>query len=284
MFKLKKNLKENIVYYIVVCLFIICSLGPIIWCLIMSVTPESKMLSQSTALLPDMWTLSNYKEIFNINSRSHEVLFTGIYNSLIMAIITICICLPLTIITAYVFVRYKFKGKVFLMKLLLATIVIPVFTTIIPIYAIFAEYGMLDNLFWISVIYTTSFLPINTWIVVNYFKTIPIEIWQAAEIDGCNEWQIFSKVILRISIPIIMTSMLMIFLMSWSQFQIPLILTASQNNKSVTLIMSEFIMRDSINYGMISASGIISILFPVLISIAFRKLLVSGLSNGSVKG
>ncbi len=218
------------------------------------------------------------------NSSAHQVLFKGLKNSIISSIITISIGIPVSVMTGYSFSRYKFKGKKFILKAILVTIVIPVFTTIIPIYSIFARYGMLDNLFWISIVYVSAFLPINSWIMKNYFDAIPKEILEAAIVDGCTEWDVFFKIILPISHPIIITCMLTMFLMSWNQFQIPLILTSSQNNKVVTLILSEFMTRDAISYGLIAVCGVFSIIPPAILAIVFRKFLISGLVSGSVKG
>ena len=281
---MKKRDLNKILYYISILIFIIFTLGPIVWCFIISITPEHDMLKETTKFLPSKITLDNYKDILNINSRAHETLFNGLKNSLIVSLITILISIPVSVVTGFLFSRYKFKAKNFIMKSILITTVIPVFATVITIYSIFAEYNMLDNLFWISIIYVSAFVPIIIWMITSYFNNIPKEILQAAEIDGCSDFQIFFKIILPISTPIIFACTLIVFLMSWNQFQIPLIFTSSQENKVVTLIMSEFMSRDAISYGLIAVCGIFSIVPPVILAILFRKLLVSGLISGSVKG
>lgn len=280
----KINFKgENVLFLIVLILFLAFTLTPLIWCFIISITPEFDMFS-AKGFLPDTIVFDNYREIFNINSPAHESLFNGLKNSLLTSIITIIIGIPICVLAAYTFSRYKFKGRNFILKFILTTIVIPLFTTIIPIYAIFSNYGMLDKLFWVSIIYVTAFLPMNTWIIMNYFNSIPHELWEAGRMDGCSEAQIFFKIILPISYPILITSCLIMFLMAWNQFQIPLILTSSQDTKVVTLVLSEFMGRDAISYGIIAVCGLISILPPALIAIFFRKFLISGLTSGSVKG
>ncbi len=161
---------------------------------------------------------------------------------------------------------------------------VPLFTTIIPIYAIFAQYGLLNSEFWISVIYITSMVPITIWIMIGYFRTIPKEIFEAAVLDGADEKRIFLNLVLPLSLPIIITSVLMMFIMSWNQYQIPMILSTSPDKKVVTMIMSDFMSRDGISYGIIAACGIIAVLPPALLAVLFRRFLVSGLSSGSVKG
>ncbi len=270
-------------YYLIVLLIVIFSLAPIFWCFIISLTPESETLEASNNLVSSNLTFENYKILFNINSSQHQTIFNGLKNSLIISSITLIIGIPLSVITAYTFVRFNFRGKKIILNLLILTIVIPVFTTIIPIYNIFRELNLLDNIVMTSVIYISSFLPLNTWIIMNYLKTFPKELWQAAELDGLNEIQIFIKIILPLLNPIILTTSLIMFLMAWKQYIIPTILISSYQYKPITLVMSEFMTRDAIEYSMIAAGGILSIIPPIIAAIFFRKFLVKGLSLGSIK-
>ena len=160
---------------------------------------------------------------------------------------------------------------------------IPVFTTIIPLYRMFSLLSLLDNLFSLSLIYVTSFLPINTWMMSNYFDTIPIDIEEAAYIDGCNEIDVLFRIIIPISTPIILSAFLLVFLMSWGQFQIPLILASSIATKPISIVASEFVSKDSIQYGITTAAGLLAIFPPALLAIIFRKFLVKGMTGGSTK-
>lgn len=281
---MKGKLFEKTLYYITVLLFLILSLGPIIWSIIISITPESEMFSNSINILPTNLYFGNYIKILQEGTSANQAVFGGIKNSLKISLLTISMGLPISVISGYAFSRYKFKRKNFILRSILLTIVIPVFSTIIPIYSFFSKYGLLDSLFWTSVIYVSAFLPINTWIVMIYFNSLPKELWEAAKVDGCNEFQTFYKIILPISYPIMITSALMLFLMSWNQFQLPLILISSQKNKVITTVLSEFVSRDAISYGLISVSGLFAIIPPALMAIMFRKFLISGLTSGAVKG
>ena len=151
------------------------------------------------------------------------------------------------------------------------------------IYSFFMEHSMLDSMLWTSVIFISAFIPLNIWIIMNYFRELPEDLWEAAAIEGANERQLFFQIGLPLAKPIVLNSSLVIFLMSWKQYIIPMLLLSSHNNKVLTLIMSEFMTRDAINYSVIAMSGIIVIIPPLLASIIFRKNLVSGLTAGSVK-
>lgn len=278
-----KTKKNSILYYIAVILIIIFCLGPIIWCFIISITPESEMLQTSTNILPSHFTKENYKLLFDPSTKEYETAFTGLYNSMKISVITLIIGIPISVVTAYALARYKFKFKKIFLNLLLLTIVIPVFTTIIPVYNIFRNLNIIDSMFWTAVIYVSSFLPLNTWIIMNHIKELPKELWEAAALDGFNERQIFFKIILPLCTPVIVTTTLIMFLMAWKQYIIPSILISSYEYKPITMIMSEFMTRYQINYGIIAGVGILSILIPAVLAIVFRKFLISGLTSGTVK-
>jgi len=280
---MKNKYMYKLIYIIVVLFFLAFTLGPIIWCFIISITPESEIFVSSGNFLPSKVNWDNYLGIFDRSSGESEVIFRGLKNSLIMSLTTVLVGIPTALFAAYSFYRYRFKGRVLVMKFLMLTIVIPVFTTIIPIYSMFAEYGILDNFFWVSVIYVSSFIPITTWTMMNYFKSIPKELIESSAIEGCSESQIFFKIVIPLSTPILLTCILMVFIMSWNQFQIPLILISSHENKLVTMVLSEFISRNDVRYGVISASGIISLIIPAMVAVFFRKYLISGLMQGASK-
>lgn len=275
--------KSKIIYVFAVVFILLFSLGPIVWSFVISVTPENEMLKSSETILPQEPMLDNYKAIFDSDRKEHKTTFNGLRNSLLMSGLTLLIGIPTTVITAYALARYEFKGKKLYIDFLLLTIVIPAFATLIPVYSIFRNFQLLDNLFWTSLIYISSFLPLNTWIVMNYIKELPKELWQAAAIDGFSERQMFFKIALPLCGPIILTSALIMFIMAWKQYIIPMILISSHNHKMLTMVMSEFMTRDAIKYGVIAAVGILSVIPPAIVAMIFRKFLISGLTAGTVK-
>lgn len=186
--------------------------------------------------------------------------------------------------SAYALSRMEFPGRKLIKNTLLITMVIPVMATIIPLYRMFSAGKLLDNIFWLSAVYVSSYLPMATWMITNYLSTIPKELEEAAKIDGCGEISAFVRVILPLSYPIVLSVSLIMFLNTWSQFQIPLILASSMETKPMAIVISEFVTKDSVEYGLIAAAGIVSLIPPALAAIIFRKYLISGMVNGSVKG
>ena len=140
--------------------------------------------------------------------------------------------------------------------------VIPVMATIIPLYQMFAAGKMLDDIFWLSMVYVSSYLPMAVWLISNYFATIPEELEEAALIDGCGKFVSFFRIILPLSYPIILSVILIMFLNTWSQFQIPLILASSMETKPMAIVVSEFMTKDTIQYGLIAAAGMLALIPP----------------------
>ena len=261
-------------------LFIAMTLVPIIWCFIMSISPENEMLRNGINILPESPTLANYRSLILENTNFRTTFTRGLLNSLRAVLLTEILTIPIALLGGYALSRFRFWGrKVFRLGLLI-TMVIPVFATIIPIYKMFSDMSFLDNMFWLSVIYVSAFIPMITWLMSNYFSTFPKEIEEAAAVDGCNPIQILFKIVLPSSMPIILAALLMIFLMTWGQFQIPLILASSKATKPLSIVIQEFTAKDSVFYGLMAAGGIISILPPAIAAVIFRKYLVLGMTAG----
>lgn len=270
-------------YVIATILFLIFTLGPFVWTFIMAVTPKAAMFAPSAKLVPDHITWDNFKNLLSGGRRS-VTYFTGLKNSMRAVVITICIGMPVSMMSAYALSRMEFPGRKLIKNTLLITMVIPVMATIIPLYRMFSAGKLLDNIFWLSAVYVSSYLPMATWMITNYLSTIPKELEEAAKIDGCGEISAFVRVILPLSYPIVLSVSLIMFLNTWSQFQIPLILASSMETKPMAIVVSEFVTKDSVEYGLIAAAGLVALVPPALAAIIFRKYLISGMVKGSVKG
>lgn len=270
-------------YIVSLLVFLFLVLGPFIWTFVISVTPEYAMFAKTTDLLPEVVTFDNYMEIFS-GGRRGGLILTGIVNSLKAVAITLIVGIPVCMLSAYALSRMEFKGRKLIRNLLLITMVIPVMATIIPLFRLFVARELLDNVFWLSLVYVSSYLPLITWLMSNYFATIPKELEEAAWIDGCGRMNTFFRIIVPASYPIILSAALIMFLNTWNQFQIPLILASSLETKPIAIVVSEFMTKDSVQYGLTAAAGIIAVIPPAVTALIFRRFLISGMMGGAVKG
>ena len=275
---------NKILYILALILFLLFYVGPFVWTFIISVTPDSMVLGKSLSFLPEETTLKNYKTLFDVASSQGALLLSGIKNSAYASLVTIIICIPMALLSAFALGRFKFIGKDIVKNSLLVTMAIPVMATIIPIYKMFMQLKLLNNVYTLSLVYVTSYLPVIVWLISNYFASIPKDLDEAAKVDGCSKMGTFIRVIIPTSYPIIASAVLIIFLSTWSQFQIPLILASNSNTKPIAIVTSEFITKDTVDYGMTAAAGILALIPPALFALIFKKFLVSGMMKGAVKG
>ena len=277
-----KYVRNKTAFALVIMVFLLLTLGPIIWCLVVSITPENEMFNGTVQFLPKHPTFENYRVLLNFTSQESSAFMKCLLNSSKAVVTTVLIGIPVSMMAAYALSRLKFRGRETVRISLLITIVIPIFTTIIPLYAMFADFGILDNIFWLSLVYVSSFLPLTTWLFTNYINTIPKELDEAAFIDGCGKIRTFFKIILPNSYSMIFAVILLIFLMTWSQYQIPLILASSTSTKPMSMIVAEFSSKDIIKYGMTATAGILALIPPTVFAVIFRGILIAGLTQGKL--
>ena len=275
---------KRVGYLFALALFLVLTLGPFLWTFVLSVTPEYAMMEKSTSLLPEVVTFDNYRELLTQGTRKGSVLIMGIKNALKAVGVTLALGIPIAMMSAYALSRMEFRGRRLIRNMLLITMVIPVMATIIPLFRLFVAGQWLDDVFWLAMVYVSSYLPMVTWLMSNYFATIPKELEEAALIDGCGRLASFLRIIVPASYPIILSAALIMFLNTWSQFQIPLILASSIQTKPVAIVVSEFMTKDSVQYGLTAAAGMIAVVPPAVTALVFRRFLISGMMGGAVKG
>ena len=270
-------------YWMFMILFLLFTIGPFVWAFLISVTPEYGMFGRSANLLPEHITWENYRNLLLGTGQQEQLFYTGMLNSLKAVGVTLLLGMPAALSSAYALSRMEFKGRRLIKNMLLITMVIPVMATIIPIYKIFADHQLLDNMFWLSVIYVSALLPVATWLISNYFATIPKELEEAALVDGCGRMRAFLSIILPASEPVIVSAALILFLNTWSQFQIPLILASSLATKPIAVVTSEFMTKDAVQYGITAAAGICAVVPPAVLALGMKRFLVAGIMGGAVK-
>lgn len=278
-----RKIRSNILYSIGVLMFLLFTLGPILWSFTLSITPAAA-LGPNSPILPRNPTLENYRMLLSASSQQGSIFLRGLRNSLVAGALSILIGIPIATLSAYPLARMRFRGRLLIKNLLLVTLVIPVFATIIPLYKIFAAFKLVDNMTALVIIYVTSFLPLSVWLISSFLESLPHELDEAATMDGCSNMQILTKILIPVSRTVIFAATLIVFLTTWNHYLIPLILAPSYATKPIAVVVSEFVTKTSINYGLMNAGGILAVIPPAIIAVLFRKFLVQGMVSGSTKG
>lgn len=260
---------------------------PIFWLVTASFSTRVELLAVPIHWIPQNPTLKNYLDIFLPGSASSEVSRTigvALLNSLKVATAVTAICLVVGALAAYALVRVSFRYNQALFLGILGTRMIPEVSLVVPLFILAARLGITDTPAVLIITYLSFALPFAIWLMAAFFQTIPVELEDAARIDGCTRLETLLRIILPIASPGIVSTALFIFLLSWDEFFFALIFTSTLSAKTVPVALAEFVGRYVTDINAMMAGGVLTALPPVLLALIFQRYIVSGLTAGAVKG
>lgn len=268
-------------------------LVPFSWIMISSFMHEVDAIAVPPEFIPQRVTLENYEAFFFPNALSANQ-FVGqsaaqdapraLLNSTVVAVAIVVINVVVGSMAGYAFARLRFHGSVGLLVFYLGSRMVPPLAVMIALYGLVAAVGLLDNLLALILTYTTFTVPYSIWILQSYFRTIPVDLEDAARVDGCNWLTMMLRVFLPVASPALAATALFSFLSSWGEFLYALIFTASINSKTMPIIVSQFVTDVNTSPVLLSASGVLAVLPPLVLALIFQKLIITGIAAGAVKG
>ncbi|MDQ0903223.1 multiple sugar transport system permease protein [Paenibacillus sp. V4I7] len=274
-----RNVTPTVSRVITLTLFLIGALFPFYWMLVTSLKDRQEIYSGKLTLWPQNLTFSNYIDTFQ---NSNFPLY--FMNSFIVSMSSSILVLFVSILGGYSMARYSFRGKKLFLISFLATQMIPVMVILVPLFITFSQLHLLNKLPSLIITYTAMNIPFCLLTMSSFFQRIPVSLEEAALIDGCNKFQTMTKIILPIMRPGIVATLVFAFTGAWNDLFFGVMFTNSESTKTVPVGLSSFVQKFDINWGQMSAAGILS-LIPVVIMFAFaQKYIVSGLTEGAVKG
>ena len=257
----------------------IMTVYPILQIVTVSLRPSDQLYSTSLALIPKHATIKAYYRIL-----FEKDFLIWMRNSFLIAITVTLFGVTLASTTAYAFSRYRFPGWRAGLYAFLLTQLFPATMLMLPLYVLMKAFHLLDTFTGLVVAYTATALPFCVWTLRGYYDTIPVELEQAALIDGCTPWQAFTRVTLPLAAPALAITALFSFMTAWSEFLIARIIVSSQELYTLPLGLESLagvFQTEWANY----AAGSLLVCIPVMaLFIGLNKYLVSGLSLGGVKG
>ncbi|MBA8830423.1 multiple sugar transport system permease protein [Rhizobium leguminosarum] len=271
-----------------VVVLLIWSLGPIYWTIASSVTPSEDFSTRPINFFPQHFTLDHYSRLLGINIARiggvevFKQFRAALLNSVVTSIAATLLCVAISALGAYAFTRLQFPGRKVLFVAVVATLAIPAYAVLIPLYQIMIKLHLVDTYVGVSLIYVSAFLPLSLWLLRSVFEALPIALEEAAQLDGAGRLYIFFNIVLPLAGPGLTAAAILTFLGAWGQYLVPLIFSP-QATKPLTVLIPEFVTKNFIDYGLITASGSIAIVIPALVVIFLNRYLVSGLLAGSVK-
>jgi multiple sugar transport system permease protein len=259
-------------------------LAPFGWLVYSSLVGQSDLLARPLRWWPSQVTLGRYREIFSADRGAAALFRDAMLNSFLVAVGTVVISLVVGILGGYALARLRFPLRRTTLVAFLVTYMLPPISLIIPLYLLMARFGLLDTKTGLIVVYCSLATPFTLWTMSNFFGTLPVELEEAARVDGCSRLGALVRVILPLSRPGIVATGLFAFLLCWDEFLYALIFTSTSNAKTIPVAIAEFTGRNAVDFGLIAAGGVLAALPPVLIAMVFQRYLLDGLSSGAVKG
>jgi multiple sugar transport system permease protein len=204
----------------------------------------------------------------------------ALLNTTLLTVVSTVIVLVIAVLAGYGFSRLAFRGGRPLLWVVLATMIIPLFTLVVALYRLMAEFDLIDTFLGLVLVFVATTSPLAIWLFYNYVRELPAEPEEAALIDGCTRFQAFRRVVLPQTTSGIAALTAIVMLAVWGQFLIPLLLTSTQETKPVTVVITEFIGKYTTNYPLLTAAGILAIIPPAIVALVLNRHIRGMLSAG----
>jgi len=273
--------------FILVVLVLVFIYAPISWLVLSSISTRAELLDVPANFIPKNPTFKNYLDILLPGRAASEVASTfkvTLGNSFLVASVTTLICLMVGMLAAYALARLRLPFKNGLLMSILSVRMIPEISLVIPLYIAAAKLALTNKPIVLIITYLSFALPFAIWMITTFFEAVPLELEDAARIDGCSRLRTLFSVILPVSTPGIVSTGLFIFLLAWDEFFFALIFTSTLAAKTAPVAIAEFTGRYAVDITAMMAAGVLAALPPVILALIFQRYIISGLSAGAVKG
>ena len=258
---------------------VVFSLVPVVWIVMLSLkTPAT---ATDGAFIPHQWTLSNYSDIFK-----QGIFTSALRNSIGIGLISTALAVVLASMAAYAIARLDFPGKQAILAVSLAVVMFPQISLVGPLYNLWRQIGLYDTWPGLIIPYMTFALPLSIYTLSAFFREIPWELEQAAQVDGATPFQAFRKVIAPLAMPGIVTTFIIVFIICWNDFIFAISLTSTTNAETVPAAIAQFPGASQFTQpiGDIAAAAVVVTVPVMLLVLLFQRRIVAGLTAGAVKG
>ena len=261
---------------------IICLPG--LWVVLNAFRSNVAILSNQSPLVGSSYTLDNFKSMFGYGQMASLPISQYFVNSVIISCVSTVAALAFGVLGGYAFARFDFKHKKVMFVTLMLTRAIPGIALSLPIFMLWAWTGLLDTRIGVILVYLAMNVPFTVWLIDGFFREVPIELSQAAQIDGCNRWQAFWRIELPLAKSGIASAGIFAFLTSWNEFALATQLCRSPDTKTLPVGLMDFTAQFSVDWAGMCAMAVIIIIPAIVLTFIVQKHLIAGLTLGGVKG
>jgi multiple sugar transport system permease protein len=276
---IRGQLTRKLLWIVAAIVVAVYALLPFVWIISLSLKRPADIAD--ARFIPRAFTWDNYSNIFD-----QKIFTSALRNSIGIALISTLIAVLLATTAAYAIARLDFPGKRFVLGAALAIAIFPQISIISPLFDIWRRIGLYDTWPGLIIPYLTFTLPLSIWLLSAYFRQIPWELEQAAEVDGATPFQAFRRVIVPLAAPGMFTAAILAFIFAWNDFLFAISLTSTDRARTVPAAIAFFQGASQFQQptGQIAAAAVV-ITVPVVVAVLlFQRRIVSGLTSGAVKG
>lgn len=276
---------------LLVWLILIVMLVPALWLVFTSVRNPVEVNAKPPVWIPRELTLEGFKPLFGQSTGATGAIPFDRYffNSTVVALISTAVAVALGTMAGYVFARYRFRGKNTLFLGIMLSRAVPGIALSLPLFLLFARISqagplkLIDTQLGLIIVYIAVNVPFTIWLMDGFFREIPAELSEAAQLDGCTEWQTFTLVNLPLALPGLAASAIFAFLAAWNEFQIASVLTRTVNSKTAPVGLFDFTGQFTIDWRGMAAMATVMMIPAIAFVLIVQRNLVRGLTFGAVK-
>lgn len=275
----------GVLRWVMIVVFALVTVFPFYYMVLLSFVPVSQLLESPGRLWPSSFGFSSYDQVLTPVSDGGQGFLSFIKNSALVSVFTVVLTLLVSVLGAYAVARLRFRGRASISTLFLSVYLFPAVVLAGPLYIAFARLGLTSSLIGIVLVYIALTVPISVHMLRGHFESIPVEIEEAAMIDGCSRLGTLRRVILPLSIPAIMSTGLYIFMIAWNEFLFALLfLTGDRSKWTVSLGLSQLTSGVEVPKTVLMAGSVILTVPIVLLYALAERTLTEGATAGAVKG
>lgn len=261
---------------------VICLPG--LWIVLASFRPTVEIMAKPPVWIPQDLSFDAYVAMFSGVGQGGIPVIEYFRNSLIISVTSTAIALAIGMAGGYAFARFRFKAKSSIFLGLMLTRTVPGIALSLPLFFVYSKLGIIDTHFGLIMAYVALNVPFTIWLIDGFFRQVPKDLADAAQIDGCTRWQAFWQVEFPLAGPGIASAGIFAFLTSWNEFALASQLTRSVNSKTLPVGLLDYTAEFTIDWRGMCALAVIMIIPALVLTFIVQKHLVSGLTSGAVKG
>jgi multiple sugar transport system permease protein len=259
--------------------YVVFALFPLYWLLKVSVTPNDLLYSEGVRMWPSRASIDHYAFVLE-----HSDFPKFFKNSVIVSASTAFIVTILASLAGYALSRFAFRGKYWIVVLMLLTQMFPLVMLVAPIFKMLSPLGLTNSLSGLVIVYVAFNVPFATFLMQSFFDGIPKDLEEAAMIDGATRFRAFRQIILPLTLPGIAATLGFVFTAAWSELLFALMLISGVDSSTFPVGLLSFVSKFSVDFGQMMAAGVLALIPACLFFLLIQRYLVQGLTAGAVKG